>query len=105
MAALLGIGMSARAQVQVKIGILKGPKILNPFQAADAWARRVMGLIYQPLYIREPDNQSLIPWLAENQPIYDSQRKTLTIYLRQMQWDDGTEFGAEDVVNLNGNIL
>lgn len=97
-AVLLGTGMSARAQVQLKIGILKGPKTLNPFQAADAWTRRVMGLIYQPLYIREPDNLSLIPWVAEEEPIYDAQRKTLTIHLREMRWDDSTEFGAEDVV-------
>ncbi len=54
--------------------------------------------MYQPLYIRDPDSLGLVFWLAEDQPIFDAQRKTLTIHLRQMQWDDGTEFGAEDVV-------
>jgi ABC-type transport system substrate-binding protein len=54
--------------------------------------------IYQHLYIRDPDTLKLIPWIAEDQPIYDPQKKTVTFHVRSMQWDDGTEFGAEDVV-------
>jgi ABC-type transport system substrate-binding protein len=95
----LGTGVAAaQSKVYLKIGILKEPKTLNPFQATDAWTKRVIGLLYQPLYIREPDTLALVPWLAEGQPIFDAQRKTLTIHLRQMKWDDGSEFGAEDVV-------
>ncbi|MCK5553234.1 MAG: ABC transporter substrate-binding protein, partial [Deltaproteobacteria bacterium] len=98
-AVFLGTGVAAaQSEVYLKIGILKEPKTLNPFQATDAWTKRVIGILYQPLYIREPDTLALVPWLAEDQPIFDAQRKTLTIRLRQMQWDDGTEFGAEDVV-------
>jgi ABC-type transport system substrate-binding protein len=95
----LGTGVAAaQSKVYLKIGILKEPKTLNPFQATDAWTKRVIGLLYQPLYIREPDTLALVPWLAKGQPIFDAQRKTLTIHLRQMKWDDGSEFGAEDVV-------
>jgi ABC-type transport system substrate-binding protein len=97
-AVFLCTGVAAQSEVYLKIGILKEPKTLNPFQATDAWTKRVIGVFYQPLYIREPDTLALVPWLAEDQPIFDAQRKTLTIRLRQMQWDDGTEFGAEDVV-------
>jgi ABC-type transport system substrate-binding protein len=80
------------------VGILNEPKNLNPFQATDAWTKKVIRLIYQPLYLVDPDTLALIPWLAEDQPIYDPHKRTITFHLRQIQWDDGTEFSAEDVV-------
>jgi ABC-type transport system substrate-binding protein len=97
-AIILCTGIPALAEGYVKVGILKEPKNPNPFQATDAWTKKVIRLIYQPLYLIDPDTFTLIPWLAEDQPIYDPHRKTVTFHLRQMQWDDGTEFGAEDVV-------
>ena len=97
----------ALTKVYLKVGILKEPKNLNPFQVTDSWTRKVLHLIYQPLYLADPDNHTLIPWLAQDQPVYDPLKKTVTFHLREMQWDDGTDFSAEDViftVNLFKNL-
>ena len=82
----------------LKVAILKQPKNLNPFQASDVWTKKVIRLIYQPLYLVDPDTQTLTPWLAEDLPVYDTDNRTVTFHLREMKWDDGSEFSAEDVV-------
>jgi ABC-type transport system substrate-binding protein len=88
----------ALAKVYFNVGILSRPKSLNPFQTTDAWTKRVLMLLHQPLYLVEPDTLTLVPWLAADQPVYDPSTKTLTFHLREMRWDDGAEFSAEDVV-------
>jgi ABC-type transport system substrate-binding protein len=98
LAILFGTATPALPKVYLKIGIMDEPKTLNPIQASDRWSKKVIMPIYQHLYIREPDTLELIPWIAEDKPIYDSERKTVTFHLKPMQWDDGTEFRAEDVV-------
>ncbi len=95
---ILCAGTTAFAKVYLKVGLMDEPRTLNPFQASDRWSKKVLMPIYQNLYKRDPDTLKLIPWIAEDQPIYDPQKKTVTFHLRSMQWDDGTEFGAEDVV-------
>ena len=86
----------------LKVAILKEPKNLNPFTTSDAWTKKVIRLIYQPLYLVDPDTQTLTPWLAEDQPVYDSDKKTVTFHLRKMKWDDGSDFTAEDVIFTGG---
>lgn len=86
------------AKSYLKVGLLAEPKGLNPFQVTDAWTKKVIWLLYQPLYRIDPETMSLIPWLAEDQPIYDPKEETVTFRLREMKWDDGTELSAEDVV-------
>ncbi|MCF8129670.1 MAG: ABC transporter substrate-binding protein [Deltaproteobacteria bacterium] len=86
------------AKSYLKVALLKEPNNLNPFQTSDSWTKKVIRLIYQPLYLVDQDNQALIPWLAEDQPVYDPENKTVTFHLRKMRWDDGTEFTADDVV-------
>ena len=88
----------ARAEVYLKVGFLSEPEHLNPFRATDAWTNKVLRLIHQPLYRIDPASQKLIPWLAADQPIYDPKKMTVTFHLVKMQWDDGMEFNAEDVV-------
>ena len=90
--------LPARAELYVKVGLLSEPENFNPFRATDAWTKKVLRLVHQPLYLIDPSTQKLIPWLAVDQPIYNPQGATLIFHLREMQWDDGTEFGAEDVV-------
>ncbi len=94
----LGTGTHAQSKVFLNIGLLNDPKNLNPFKATDAWTKKVISLIYQPLYRIDSTTMTLIPWLAENQPVYDPVKKTVTFRLREMGWDDGTPFTAEDVV-------
>jgi ABC-type transport system substrate-binding protein len=88
----------ALAKIYLKIGITDEPKTLNPFSAFDSWSAKVITPIFQHLYIRDPDTLKLTPWIAEGQPVYDPQRKTVTFHVRSMQWDDGTAFSAEDLV-------
>ena len=101
---LLSTGSLSQAKVYLSIGILKDPKNFNPFHATDAWTKKIIGLIYQPLYRLDPNNMNLIPWIAENQPVHDPKAKTITFRLREMQWDDGSELSAEDVV-FTGHIF
>ena len=94
----------ARATDYLKVAILKEPKNLNPFQASDAWTKKVIQLIYQPLYLVDTDTQTLTPWLAKDLPVYDADNMIITFHLREMKWDDGSDFSADDVV-FTGEIL
>ncbi len=95
---LLGLAVPAHSKSIFKVGMLGEPKTLNPFQATDAWTRRVTGFIYQPLYLIDPKTQELIPWLAADQPEYNLQNRTVTFHLRQAKWSDGSDFSSHDVV-------
>ena len=89
---------SAHAKNYIKIGLLEEPKTLNIWLATDAWSNKVLSQIYQPLYIREPENLDLTPWLAAEHPVYDPDALTYTIKMRPAKWSDGSELTAEDVV-------
>ena len=84
---LFGLAGPGHADKYFKIGLLGEPKDLNPFGASDAWTGRVTRLLFQPLYRVDPMSQALIPWLAEAEPLYDPQGKTVTFRLREMKWD------------------
>ena len=90
-------GAKASAAHIIKIGLLDEPKTLNIWLASDIWSSRVLSLIYQRLYIRDPDTLELIPWLAEKDPVYDESTISYTVKLRPAKWSDGSEFTAEDV--------
>lgn len=82
----------------LKVGLMEEPKTLNVFGAKDIWATKVLLFSYQRLYYRDPSGQELIPWLASEQPVWDPQSKSVTLRLRDAQWDDGTAFTSEDVL-------
>ena len=88
----------------IKIGIPEEPKTLNIWLASDSWSHKVLNQIYQPLYIREPKNLRLIPWLAEEQPVYDKATLSYTIKLRKAKWSDGSEFTSQDVA-FTGDVI
>ncbi|MFH1060886.1 MAG: ABC transporter substrate-binding protein [Pseudomonadota bacterium] len=88
---------AAAAGAILKVGVPEEPKSLNPWLATDTWSSRVVRLIYEPLYIREPKNLDLIPWLAAEMPVYDATALTYTIKLRPAQWSDGSRLTADDV--------
>ncbi len=96
---LLCPGLSAWAQdVPLRIGISEEPRTLNIWLASDANSRKVMSLIYQPLYNRDPETLRLSPWLAESLPEYDPETVSYTVKLRPAKWADGSEVTADDVV-------
>jgi peptide/nickel transport system substrate-binding protein len=88
---------TASAGKFLKIGMLEEPKSLNIWRASDRWSSKVLGLIYQSLYIRDPKTLELVPWLAESDPVYDAATLSYTVKLRPAKWSDGTEFTSEDV--------
>ncbi|MBW1800713.1 MAG: ABC transporter substrate-binding protein [Deltaproteobacteria bacterium] len=94
----------AMAAGRLKIAVLEEPRTLNTWLATDSWSRKVLGQIYQPLYIREPKTLKLIPWLAEKAPVYDPETTSYTISLRASRWSDGTAFTARDVA-FTGNVI
>ncbi len=81
----------------LNIGLAEEPRTLNVWLASDANSRKVLSLIYQPLYMRDPETLALVPWLARSLPVYDPQALTYTVTLRQARWSDGTPFTATDV--------
>lgn len=97
-------GSNVWAAKMIKIGILEEPKTLNIWLASDVWSKKVLGQIYHPLYIREPKDLKLIPWLAEEDPLYDPNTLTYTIKLRSAKWSDGSAFTSEDVA-FTGNFI
>jgi peptide/nickel transport system substrate-binding protein len=88
----------------LKIGLLEEPKTLNIWRATDRWSSKVLGLIYQPLYLRNPDTLELIPWLAAEAPVFDPQTLSYTVKLRPAKWSDGTEFTSADVA-FTGSVI
>ena len=94
----------AGAAHMLKVGLLEEPKTLNFWLASDRWSGRVLSLMYQRLYIRDPNTLELIPWLAESDPQYDETTLSYTVKLRPAKWSDGTAFTSEDVA-FTGNVI
>lgn len=83
--------------VALNIGLAEEPRTLNVWLASDANSRKVLSLIYQPLYVHDPDTLDLVPWLASSMPVYDARNLTYTVTLRDALWSDGTAFTSRDV--------
>jgi peptide/nickel transport system substrate-binding protein len=81
----------------LKIGLAEEPRTLNVWLASDANSRKVLSLIYQPLYMFDPDTLALVPWLAETLPVYNPISLSYTIRLRSARWSDGSPFTSKDV--------
>ncbi len=108
MAVLLALTVTAcherGAPVALNIGLAEEPRTLNVWLASDANSRKVLSLIYQPLYVHDPDTLDLVPWLAAAMPVYDAQNLTYTVALREARWSDGTPFTSRDVA-FTGNLI
>ncbi len=103
--AVLGTaGPPARAANLLKIGLPDEPKTLNVFRASGRWSGRVLALMYQPLLVRDPDTLELIPWLADEMPVYDPEAVTYTVRLREASWSDGSPVTARDVA-FTGRVI
>ena len=62
----------------LKIGLHEEPKTLNIWLASDANSKKILSLIYQPLYLRDPETLTLIPWLADGRFPTDMAINTLS---------------------------
>ena len=81
----------------LKVGLHEEPKTLNIWLASDANSKKILSLIYQPLYLRDPETLSLIPWLASGEPEYDPATISYTVRLKPARWSDGSEVTSIDV--------
>jgi len=54
----------AEKDLFLKIGLPEEPRSLNLWLGTDANSRKILSLIYQPLYNRHPETLEIIPWLA-----------------------------------------
>ena len=95
---------NASAADILKMGVLQEPKTLNIWAAGDRWSLKILGLIYQPLYVRDPKTLDLVPWLAAAPPEFDPKNLCYTIKLKPARWSDGTELTSEDVA-FTGRII
>lgn len=86
------------AQTTLKIGISEEPRTLNVWKATDANSNKVLSLVYQPLYIQDPETLELTPWLAKAMPSWDPETLCYTMELRDAKWADGSPVTAADVV-------
>jgi peptide/nickel transport system substrate-binding protein len=81
----------------LKIGLSEEPRTLNIWLASDANSRKILSQIYQPLYRRAPDTVRLVPWLAEDDPVFDATAISYTVRLRPARWSDGSTLTSSDV--------
>lgn len=98
---MLGVFSSCQKKEEIKllkIGLPEEPKSLNLWLGTDSNSRKLLSLIYQPLYSRDPKTLEMIPWLAKEEPVFDKDKLTYTVKLRQAKWSDGSDFTSEDVL-------
>lgn len=100
---LLSCGQKQNVQI-LKIGLPEEPKTLNVWLASDANSNKILSLIYQPLYLREPETLNLVPWLAMDTPQFDPETISYTVHLKPAKWFDGSEVTSEDVAFTAGLI-
>ena len=81
----------------LRIGLIAEPKTLHVWLASDRNSRKILSLIYQPLYTRDPVTLEQVPWLAADKPVYDPENISYTIKLRPARWSDGSEVTSDDV--------
>jgi peptide/nickel transport system substrate-binding protein len=82
----------------LKIGVPEEPRSLNLWLGTDANSNKILSLIYQPLYHRDPETLEIIPWLARENPVFDKEALTYTVKLRAAKWSDGSDFTSQDVL-------
>ena len=94
---VLGCSKETISSPELKIGLLEEPRSLNIWRGRDAWSSRILSLIYQPLYIRDPKTLDFVPWLAAQDPIFNKEGLSYRITLRKAKWSDGLPLTSADV--------
>lgn len=102
---LFVLSCSEKADVNfLKIGLPEEPGTLNIWLASDANSKKILSLIYQPLYLRDPETLALIPWIAEGEPEFEPETISYTVRLKPARWSDGSEVTSEDVA-FTGTVI
>ncbi len=105
LATLVTVACRDRSTVDVlRVGLAEEPRTLNIWLASDANSRKVLSLIYQTLYVYDPETLDMVPWLAQSMPVYDKAARSYTIALRSARWSDGSAFTSADVA-FTGRVI
>jgi len=107
MLVLLSLGLSttqSNAAHYLKIGLPEEPRTLNIWLASDRSSHQILSQIYQPLYKRNPDTYKLVPWLAEEDPLFDPETLSYTVKIKPSKWSDGSDVTSEDVA-FTGHLI
>lgn len=93
---VLATGFGAYA-ANLRIAVQDSPATTNPFRARSVWSWKALGPCLETLLSRDM-NHKIVPWLAKSYE-FQPQKGQLKVYLKEdVEWHDGTEFKAEDVV-------
>lgn len=84
----------AKDKNTLSLGVV-GPLTLDPIAAVDAGSRQVVGQLFDPLFRYDAAHGELEPVAARAFEFSDDAR-TLTVFLREMTFHDGTPVTAED---------
>lgn len=82
----------------LKIGLPEEPRSLNLWLGTDVNSRNILSQIYQPLFRRHPETLEMIPWLAKEDAVFNEEKLTYTVRLREAKWSDGSDFTSADVL-------
>ena len=75
-----------------------GPKTLNPHRAAETSSTDVTGAIFEGLVSLHRNTGLVEPQLARDYEISEDGTEIIFYLRRGVQWHDGTEFTADDVI-------
>ena len=88
----------------LNIGLTEEPHTINIWKASDVHSRKVLSLVYQSLYVTDPETLDWVPWLAASKPVRHADGLTYTVELRPARWSDGTPFTSKDVA-FTGHLI
>jgi len=99
----LSIGLVVSG-AELRISVQKEPSTINVFRARETWDWYAIGPVIEGLLSRDMDHK-IIPWLAKEMPEFKPDEGKIIVHLKEnVQWHDGTNFTAEDVVFTYGLI-
>ncbi|MFD0775638.1 ABC transporter substrate-binding protein [Streptomonospora algeriensis] len=91
-----GSGGYPRQETLFTTGTLWGPPSnWNPIMSG-SYTTGVVGYVYEPLFLFDPQEQEYVPWLAESEEWVDDTTYEVTVR-EGVTWSDGEALTAEDV--------
>ncbi len=81
----------------LKVGMQDEPITINPFRARDVWSSQVISPVLSSL-LGYDENLEIVPMLAKDWEANPAEGKVIVHLRKGVNWHDGSEFTAQDVV-------
>lgn len=97
---LVGCNSAAKPPTAIRIRWSDDPRSLDLLTARTPQATEVINLLHCSLLMGEPDQQQIVPWLADSLPRIQQQGPLTLLHYRlrpEATWDNGTPVLAQDV--------